>query len=101
LCNDIDLPKFGSTAAINGNFTNLNASPGEVNGEPPADGTGGILAAICGALCKDTPFAEMFGPPQAAAEQQATSPSAAPITQNGNNILIFCFSNLSGNLSII
>lgn len=32
------------------------------NGTRSDEGGGGILALICGSLCKDTPLAEMFGP---------------------------------------
>lgn len=53
----IDFPKYASTVGLN------NVQP--VYGNPPVpnndDSGGGILAIICGALCKDTPLAEAFG----------------------------------------
>jgi hypothetical protein len=51
------------------------------------EGGGGILALICGALCKDTPLAEIFAPPtdninnNAQQGQQLLSP-----IQNGEQV---------------
>jgi hypothetical protein len=52
--------------------------------ESSGDG-GGLLALICGSLCKDTPLAEMFGPP---ANDNINNNTAQPLStpvQNGEH----------------
>jgi hypothetical protein len=78
--------------AVNGNFSNLNASPNEANGEQPAAGDS-VLAGICASLCqsvfKDTPLAEMFGPPQTSEPNQSTPLTAPqPVVQNGKKCFL-------------
>lgn len=52
-------------AATNGHQTYAETN-GNNNSRPDeGGGVGGILSMICGALCKDTPLAEMFATPAA------------------------------------
>lgn len=62
----------------------MNAQPNGTQAESGGDG-GGLLALICGSLCKDTPFAETFGPTQNDNLNNNTAqPLMAPI-QNGEH----------------
>jgi hypothetical protein len=62
-------------------------SHAEANGNGTRnDEGGGILALICGSLCKDTPLAEMFGP---GANDNVNNNSAQPLMapiQNGEQV---------------
>lgn len=55
--------------------------------QQPEEGGGNLLALICGSLCKDTPLAEMFGPPpnDNANNNTAAQPLMTPI-QNGEHL---------------
>lgn len=74
-------------AATNGHQTYAETN-GNNNSRPDeGGGVGGILSLICGALCKDTPLAEMFATPAAGDNlnnNNNATPLMAPI-QNGED----------------
>ena len=76
-------------AAQAANFNQSYAQTNGTNGQQPQqeEGGGNFLAMICGSLCKDTPLAEMFGPPQNdnVNNNTASTPLMAPI-QNGEHL---------------
>jgi hypothetical protein len=58
-----------------------------MNGTTNDEGGGNLLALICGALCKDTPLAEMFAGPNQNPNQtdnrnnnSAATPLMSPVT---------------------
>jgi hypothetical protein len=60
-----------------------------MNGTTNDEGGGNLLALICGALCKDTPLAEMFASPNQTDNRNnnnAATPLMSPVT-NGE---LFC-----------
>ena len=76
----IELVKKGQGPLLQATNTNGNVESSVNNNAEPD--SGGLLALICGSLCKDTPLAEMFN--QSNANGQ-TNAAAAPthVVQNG------------------
>lgn len=74
-----------TVTATNGYQSQAGANTNGTNGTRDDEGGGNLFALICGALCKDTPLAEAFGPNDNINNNSNSTPLMSPV-QNGEQI---------------